>query len=101
MAKDESIKLEGVVLECLPNATFKVQVEVGEEENKVEITVLCTLSGKMKMNNISVIPGDFVTIEVSPYDQNKGRIVFRNKTRPAPQPSAVPQPSPSPSSHES
>lgn len=73
MTKKNIIIKEGEVLEALPNTTFRVQLE---NEDK---TVLCTLSGKMRMYKIRVMPGDKVKIEFSPYDENKGRIVFRTK----------------------
>lgn len=71
MAKDV-IKVDGVILEALGNANFKVQVE--NENNSV---ILAHLSGKMKLNKIMVVPGDKVTIEMSPYDLTKGRISIR------------------------
>jgi translation initiation factor IF-1 len=70
--KDDVIEFEGVVLEALPNAMFKVQLE-----NKH--VILCHLSGKMRMNFIRILPGDKVTVEMSPYDLSKGRIVYRHK----------------------
>jgi len=64
--------IEGQVLENLPNATFRVELD----DKRV---VLCHLSGKMRINRIKVIPGDRVKIETTPYDENKGRIVYRVK----------------------
>ncbi len=72
MAKDDVIQFEGVVEEALPNTTFRVKLENGH-------TILCHISGKMRMNYIRILPGDKVTVEMTPYDLNKGRIVFRAK----------------------
>lgn len=72
MAKKDSIQAEGTVTEALPNATFKVTLE-----NKHMI--LAHISGKMRMNYIKILPGDKVTIELSPYDLNRGRIIYRHK----------------------
>jgi translation initiation factor IF-1 len=72
MAKEEPIKVEGVVLETLPNAMFKVELE-----NKHK--VLAHISGKMRMHFIKILPGDKVTVELSPYDLTRGRITYRSK----------------------
>ena len=72
MAKEEAIKVEGVVLETLPNAMFKVELE-----NKHQ--VLAHISGKMRMHFIKILPGDTVTVELSPYDLSRGRITSRSK----------------------
>jgi translation initiation factor IF-1 len=72
MAKEEPIKVEGVVLETLPNAMFKVELE-----NKHK--VLAHISGKMRMHFIKILPGDKVTVELSPYDLSRGRITYRSK----------------------
>lgn len=72
MAKDDVIQFEGEVLEALPNTMFRVKLESGH-------TVLCHISGKMRMNYIRILPGDKVTVEMTPYDLNEGRIVFRAK----------------------
>ncbi|MCS7209409.1 MAG: translation initiation factor IF-1 [Fimbriimonadales bacterium] len=74
MAKTEGkeIEVEGVVVECLPNTTFKVEVEGGH-------TVLAHLSGKMRINFIRILPGDRVKVALSPYDLTRGRIVYRYK----------------------
>ena len=69
MAKEEAIKVEGVVLETLPNAMFKVELE-----NKHQ--VLAHISGKMRMHFIKILPGDTVTVELSPYDLSRGRIML-------------------------
>jgi translation initiation factor IF-1 len=72
MAKEEAIRVEGVVLETLPNAMFRVELE-----NKHQ--VLAHISGKMRMHFIKILPGDKVTLELSPYDLSRGRIVYRSK----------------------
>jgi len=72
MAKEEPIKVEGVVKESLPNAMFKVTLENGHE-------VLAHVSGKMRMHFIKILPGDKVTMEISPYDLSRGRIVYRER----------------------
>ena len=77
MAK-EVIELLGVVTEALPNATFRVQL-LDKKYPEGEGIVLAHISGKMRINHIRILPGDKVTIELSPYDLTKGRIVFRHK----------------------
>ena len=72
MAKDDVIQFEGEVTEALPNTMFRVRLENGH-------LVLCHISGKMRMNYIRILPGDKVTVEMTPYDLNKARIVFRAK----------------------
>lgn len=72
MAKDDVIELEGTVNEALPNAMFRVQLDNGHE-------VLAHISGKMRMNFIRILPGDKVTVELSPYDLSRGRITYRRK----------------------
>lgn len=72
MAKEEPIRKDGEVIEALPNAQFRVELENGHE-------VLGLLSGKMRMHYIKILPGDKVTVEMSPYDLSKGRIVYRYK----------------------
>jgi translation initiation factor IF-1 len=72
MGKKDSIEFEGTVLEALPNAMFRVELE-----NKHE--VLAHLSGKMRMHFIRILPGDKVTVEISPYDLSRGRITYRHK----------------------
>ena len=72
MAKDDVIRVEGVVKELLPNTMFKVALANGHIIN-------AHISGKMRLNFIRIVPGDAVTMEMSPYDLNKGRIVFRKK----------------------
>lgn len=72
MAKDDVIEIEGRVIEALPNATFKVELENGHIIN-------AHISGKLRMNFIRILVGDLVTVEVSPYDLSKGRITWRSK----------------------
>ena len=72
MAKDDVSKVEGSVVEALPNAMFQVQLEKGHQ-------VLAHISGKLRMNFIRILPGDKVTVELSPYDLTRGRITWRGK----------------------
>jgi len=72
LAKQDSIKVDGIISEILPNTTFKVKLENGHE-------VLAHISGKMRMNFIRILQGDKVTVELSPYDLTKGRITYRYK----------------------
>ena len=72
MAKEEGIQVEGTVVENLPNAMFRVELENGHK-------VLAHISGKMRMHFIKILPGDKVTVELSPYDLTRGRIVYRYK----------------------
>lgn len=72
MAKDDVIEVEGTVIDTLPNAMFKVELENGHE-------ILAHVSGKIRMNYIRILPGDKVTIELSPYDLTRGRITYRFK----------------------
>ena len=72
MSKEDVIEVEGVVIDALPNAMFKVQLENGHE-------VLAHVSGKLRMNYIRIVPGDKVQLEMSPYDLSKGRITWRVK----------------------
>lgn len=78
MAKDNVIEMEGKVVEILPNACFRVELFLKDREEKR--IVLCTLSGKLRMNNIRVLLGDSVKIEISTYDLTRGRITWRSKT---------------------
>ncbi len=71
MVKKDAIRLEATVIDALPNAVFKVELENGHQ-------VLAHVSGKMRMHFIRILPGDSVTVEMSPYDLNRGRIVLRN-----------------------
>lgn len=71
------IQVKGIVVECLPNATFRVRLD--DPAYPTDHEVLCHLSGKMRINYIRIIPGDAVTVELTPYDLYKGRIVFRHK----------------------
>ena len=72
MAKEDYIEMQGEVIENLPNATFKVKLEIGH-------VVLGFISGKMRMHYIRILPGDKVTVQLTPYDLSKARIVFRAK----------------------
>ena len=72
MSKSDNIEIEGIVVEALPNAAFKVRLENGK-------VILAHISGKLRMNYIRILPGDKVTIELSPYDLTKGRITWRSK----------------------
>ncbi len=72
MAKGDAIEVEGTVIEPLPNAMFRVELENGHR-------VLAHISGKMRMNFIRILPGDRVTVELSPYDLTRGRITYRKK----------------------
>ena len=72
MPKEEPIKVDGTIIETLPNASFKVELENGHQ-------VLAHISGKMRMHFIKILPGDKVSIELSPYDLNRGRITYRYK----------------------
>jgi len=73
MAKTDAIELDGVVVAALPNAMFRVQVEVGGDKHDV----LAHISGKMRKYYIRILPGDTVTVEMSPYDLTRGRITYR------------------------
>jgi translation initiation factor IF-1 len=72
VAKEEGVQVEGTVVEPLPNAMFRVELENGHK-------VLAHISGKMRMHWIRILPGDKVTVELSPYDLSRGRIVYRYK----------------------
>ena len=72
MAKEDMIEVEGTVIEALPNAMFKVEIQGGHE-------ILAHISGKLRMNYIRILPGDKVTVEMSPYDLTRGRITWRSK----------------------
>ena len=72
MAKEDVIEMQGEVIETLPNATFRVRLENGH-------VILGYMSGKMRMHYIRILPGDKVTVQLTPYDLTRGRIVFRSK----------------------
>ncbi|MEQ8222763.1 MAG: translation initiation factor IF-1 [Candidatus Eremiobacterota bacterium] len=72
MAKEEAIEVEGKVMEALPNAMFKIELENGHQ-------VLAHVSGKIRMHFIRILPGDMVKVELSPYDLTRGRITYRYK----------------------
>ena len=71
MSKSDMIEVEGTVVEALPNTTFKVSLQNGH-------IITAHISGKLRMNNIRILPGDKVTMEMSPYDLSKGRITWRS-----------------------
>ena len=73
MAKDDVIEIEGIVTDALPNAMFKVDIGNGH-------TILAHISGKLRMNFIKILPGDKVTVQMSPYDLTQGRITWRSKS---------------------
>ncbi|MEC9026338.1 MAG: translation initiation factor IF-1 [Candidatus Neomarinimicrobiota bacterium] len=75
MAKEKPITIDGVIKETLPSAMFRVDVEIGGEMHEV----LAHVSGKMRMHYIKILPGDIVTLEISPYDLKRGRIIYRQK----------------------
>ncbi len=72
MSKDDVIEMQGTVIDALPNAMFQVELENG-------LKILAHISGKLRMNFIKILPGDKVTVELSPYDLTRGRIVWRGK----------------------
>ena len=72
MSKEEKIEVDGLIKEALPNAMFRVEIAGGK-------LVLATISGKMRMNHIKILPGDRVRLELSPYDLNRGRITYRER----------------------
>ncbi len=72
MAKEDAIEVEGTIIEPLPNAMFRVELDNGHK-------VLAHISGKMRMHYIKILPGDRVTVELSPYDLSRGRVTFRSK----------------------
>ncbi len=72
MSKEDMIELEGTVVEAMPNAMFKVEIQGGH-------IILAHISGKLRMNYIRILPGDKVTVEMSPYDLTRGRITWRSK----------------------
>ena len=74
MAKEEPITVEAIVTEALPNARFRARLESGHQ-------ILAHVSGKMRMHYIRILPGDKITVEMSPYDLSKGRIVYRGERR--------------------
>ena len=75
MAKTDAIEITGIVTKALPNAMFTVSVEFGEEKRNI----LCTIAGKMRKYYIRILPGDEVTVHLSPYDLGRGRITYRKK----------------------
>ena len=83
MAKEELIELEGLVTEILPDARFRVQLDNGH-------AIVAYTAGRMKKNRIKTLAGDRVTVEMSPYDLEKGRVIFRHKGERGPPPASVP-----------
>lgn len=77
MGKDV-LQVEGTVLETLPNASFRIEVDLGKNDDEKHI-VLAHISGKMRKNSIHILPGDKVTVELTPYDLTRGRVIFRHK----------------------
>ncbi|MAG21575.1 MAG: translation initiation factor IF-1 [Candidatus Marinimicrobia bacterium] len=75
MAKEQPITIDGIIKEALPSAMFRVEVEIGGKTHEV----LTHVSGKMRKYFIKILPGDVVTLEISPYDLSRGRIVYRHK----------------------
>lgn len=75
LANEEAIQMEGIVKKALPNAMFLIEADLGPNKHEV----LATVSGKMRKNFIRILPGDRVTVEVSPYDPKRGRITYRQK----------------------
>ncbi len=75
MTKEQPITVDGIIKETLPGAMFRVQITIGEKEH----VVLAHVSGKMRMHYIKILPGDTVTLEMSPYDLGRGRIIYRQK----------------------
>ena len=73
MAKQDVIELDGIVVDTLPSAAFKVKLENGHE-------IMAHVSGKIRMHHIRILPGDRVTVEISPYDLTRGRITYESKT---------------------
>jgi len=75
LAKTEQIEVQGIVIKALPNAMFLVSADLGEEKQEV----LCTIAGKMRKYYIRILPGDEVTVQLSPYDLGRGRITYRKR----------------------
>ncbi len=78
MGRSDAIEMEGIVVAALPNAMFRVEVDLGEEKH----LILAHISGKMRKHYIRILPGDPVQVEVSPYDLSRGRITYRGIKRP-------------------
>lgn len=79
MARTENIEVQGIVVKALPNAMFKVEADVGEVKQEGKHEVLCTVAGKMRKYYIRILPGDQVTVILSPYDLHRGRIIYRKR----------------------
>ena len=76
---EENIEVVGKVLENLPNTQFRVEIDKAAPEGLAGSVILCHLAGKLRMNYIRILPGDKVKLQISPYDLNKGRIVYRER----------------------
>ena len=79
MQNKDFLELDGIVSEAIPNTMFRIQIDATAPEDYAGRTLLCTLNGKMRKFRIRVMPGDRVKIEVTPYDKNRGRVIFRSK----------------------
>jgi translation initiation factor IF-1 len=79
LAKDDVIEIDGIVVESLPNATFRVELDNKRVELENKHLILCHIAGKMRMHYIRILPGDRVKVELTPYSLDKGRITYRYK----------------------
>lgn len=79
MKTNQNLEVQGIIAESLPNAMFRVKVNDDAPEEYASRLLLCTLSGKMRLYRIRVMPGDEVTVEITPYDKDRGRITFRKR----------------------
>lgn len=77
--RQDNIEVEGTVVKALPNTMFRVKIDENAPDEWKEKEILCTLSGKMRMYRIRVMPGDRTKVQVTPYDENRGRIIYRYK----------------------
>jgi len=77
--EQELIEVSGKVLESLPNTQFRVEITKADNESLVGQVILCHLAGKLRMHYIRILPGDIVKVQISPYDLEKGRIIYRGK----------------------
>lgn len=79
MKQNQNIEVTGVVTQALPNTTFKIEIDPDAPEDFAGKEILCALAGKMRIYRIRVMPGDKVKVQITPYDPNRGRIVYREK----------------------
>jgi translation initiation factor IF-1 len=79
MKNNQNLEVQGEIVESLPNTMFRVKLAADAPDEFASRTLLCTLSGRMRMYRIRVMPGDEVTVEVTPYDKDRGRITFRKR----------------------